>query len=209
MKHTHAIACYVASVIALMFFAIVLNSCNTLRHYKKVAKDAPRSEAKRDILASVCAVEFPVVPKTDTLIETVTITDTSNERNLKAIIKQLAKQLSDRPECPQVNVDSLHDAIVSSIKPTIINKTKTVTNTVLDSAAMHIAQNKYDDLLKQHDDSVKVLVDIREDYEELKANTNSSKWLLKQFLKLNWWWMLLLSLAITAIIILLKKARLI
>lgn len=202
MKHTHAIACYVASVIALMFFAIVLNSCNTLRHYKKVAKDAPRSEAKRDILAPVCAVEFPVKNSVDSTVVIEYVADTTNEARLKKIIKQLAAQLSSRPECPQVDEDSLLIELKKSIKPDTVKITTKVKETKFDSAAFktlqlqtdkHLenAQLKYDELGKAFEKSEANFYKANARVKQLEAGTKSNLQLAKWFLKINWWWLLI------------------
>lgn len=93
MSKIYSIFCYIASAILFLLFVIALASCSSLRHYKKVAKDAPRNEAKRNLLAPICALEFPVKNKVDSIVVTEYKADTANENRLKQIIRQLAKQL--------------------------------------------------------------------------------------------------------------------
>ena len=126
MSKKYSIFCYIASAILLLLFVITLASCGSLRHYKKVAKDAPRNEAKRNLLAPICALEFPVKNKVDSIVVTEYKADTANELKLKLIIKQLAKQLEQRPECPQIDADSLYDAVKNSIKPDTLKITTKV-----------------------------------------------------------------------------------
>lgn len=186
-------------------------SCSPLRHYKKVAKDQPRDKAKRELLAPVCAIEFPVIAsKTETKIDTIYApVDTGAISTLKITVRQLLRQLQQRPECPQINEDSLIDAVKSTIKPQVKTVHHYTTETVLDSAAMVVAQTKYSNLLNQYEDSLKAFDNLRKDHKQLVNNTKSNRWLIKQFLKLNWWWLLLVAGATTALIILFRKARLI
>lgn len=206
MKHTHAIACYVASIIAIIFFAIVLNSCSQLRHYKKVAKDAyPRSEAKRKILAPVLAAEFPVkeTTKEDSNKNVVykPVFDSVRENNYKKFIRELQKRCAERRE---IDVDSLIEEMKASIPPDTVEVTKNYykTTTVRDSAAMRtqqiyyedllkVAQKKYDVLLSTDDKRKDSLYKVTTAYNTIKAGTKSNVQLGKWFLKNNWWWMLI------------------
>lgn len=144
MSKKYSILCYVASAILLLLFVIALASCGSLRHYKKVAKDAPRNEAKRNLLAPICALEFPVKNKVDSIVVTEYKADTANELKLKLIIKQLAKQLEQRPECPQIDADSLYDAVKNSIKPDTLKITTKVKERIFDSAAFKVLQLQTD-----------------------------------------------------------------
>jgi hypothetical protein len=167
-----------------------------------VAKDAPRSEAKRDILASVCAVEFPVKNSVDSTVVIEYVADTTNEARLKKIIKQLAAQLSSRPECPQVDEDSLLIELKKSIKPDTVKITTKVKETKFDSAAFktlqlqtdkHLenAQLKYDELGKAFEKSEANFYKANARVKQLEAGTKSNLQLAKWFLKINWWWLLI------------------
>lgn len=176
--------------------AALLTGCSSLKHYKKVANDTQRNDVKRNLLAPVCAAEFPVKKSTDSIVvvEYQTIVDTSKEAYLKATIKQLLKQLQQRPECPQINEDSLFDAVKSSIKPDVVTKTVTtkIKETVLDSAAMKVAQIKYDQLAIAFQKSEANFYKANARVKQLEDGTKNNVQLAKWFLKHNWWWLLIL-----------------
>jgi len=204
MNKTYSAICYIISGIIILILAFTLASCSSLRHYKKVAKDTPRSEAKRNILAPVCALEFPVKNKVDSIVVTEYKADTANELKLKLIIKQLAKQLEQRPECPQIDADSLYYEFKKSIKPDTIKITTKVKETKFDSAAFKVlqmqtdkhlqdAQLKYDALgiafQKSEANFYKANARVTVLEEGTKDNIQLAKW----FLKHNWWWLLIIA----------------
>lgn len=197
MKRAYEIICYIiVVVIGVLLICSILAGCSSLKPYKKVANDTQRNEAKRNLLAPVCATEFPVKKSTDSVvvIEYQTIVDTTKESYLKATIKQLLKQLQQRPECPQINEDSLFDAVKSSIKPDVVTKTVTtkIKETVLDSAAMKVAQIKYDELAIAFQKSEANFYKANTRVKQLEDGTKSNIQLGKWFLKHNWWWLLIL-----------------
>jgi len=192
---------YIVLAIAVVFMAI---SCSPLRHYKKVAKDTPRSEAKRNLLAPICALEFPVKNSIDSIVVTEYKVDTSNENRLKQIIRQLAKQLEQRPECPQIDADSLYYEFKKSIKPDTIKITTKVKETLFDSAKFKILQNetdkhlqnaqlKYDELGIAYQKSEANFYKANARVKQLEAGTKNNIQLGKWFLKNNWYWLLIIA----------------
>lgn len=188
-------------MLAVMLIAIF--SCSSLRHYNKVAKDATRTESKRNILAPICALEFPVKNKVDSIVVTEYKADTANELKLKQIIKQLAKQLEQRPECPQIDADSLYYEFKKSIKPDTIKITTKVKETLFDSAKFKILQNetdkylqdaqlKYDELGIAYQKSEANFYKANARVKQLEAGTKNNIQLGKWFLKHNWWWLLIM-----------------
>lgn len=203
MNKTYSAICYIISGIIILILAFTLTSCSGLRHYKKVAKDTPRSEAKRNILAPVCAIEFPVKNSIDSIVVTEYKVDTSNENRLKQIIRQLSKQLEQRPECPQIDADSMYYAIASSIKPDTVKITTKIKETKFDSAAFKVlqmqtdkhlqdAQLKYDELgiafQKSEANFYKANARVTVLEEGTKDNIQLLKWLIKN----NWYWLLIM-----------------
>ncbi len=197
MSKKYSIFCYIASAILLLLFVIALASCSSLRHYKKVAKDTPRSEAKRNILAPVCAIEFPVKNSIDSIVVTEYKVDTSNENRLKQIIRQLSKQLEQRPECPQIDADSMYYAIASSIKPDTVKITTKIKETKFDSAAFKVLQLQTDKYMQvaqsRFETSENELAQVKKERDQLKAGTKNNIQLIKWFLKNNWYWLLIIA----------------
>lgn len=197
MSKKYSIFCYIASAILLLLFVITLASCGSLRHYKKVAKDAPRNEAKRNLLAPICALEFPVKNKVDSIVVTEYKADTANELKLKLIIKQLAKQLEQRPECPQIDADSLYDAVKNSIKPDTLKITTKVKERIFDSAAFKVLQLQTDKYMQvaqsRFETSENELAQVKKERDQLKAGTKNNIQLIKWFLKNNWYWLLIIA----------------
>jgi len=204
MNKTYSAICYIISGIIILILAFTLTSCSGLRHYKKVAKDTPRSEAKRNILAPVCAIEFPVKNSIDSIVVTEYKVDTSNENRLKQIIRQLAKQLEQRPECPQIDADSLYYEFKKSIKPDTIKITTKVKETLFDSAKFKILQNetdkhlqnaqlKYDELGIAYQKSEANFYKANARVKQLEAGTKNNIQLGKWFLKNNWYWLLIIA----------------
>jgi len=186
---------YTVLATAVVFIAI---SCSPLRHYNKVAKDAmPRSEAKRNILAPVCSAEFPNKQSVDSTIEYIYLPDTTENNQLKIIIKQLLRQLQQRPECPQIDEDSLYDAIKSSIKTDTLRIKEKVTIKTIDSAYIYqltsAFEKNYNTLQKSYYDSLSELRQVKKELQELKDNTHKNKWLVWQLIKINWWWLLIVA----------------
>jgi len=185
---------YIVLATAVVFIAI---SCSSLRHYNKVAKDAPRNEAKRNLLAPICALEFPVKNKVDSIVVTEYKADTANELKLKLIIKQLAKQLEQRPECPQIDADSLYYELKKSIKPDTIKITTKVKETLFDSAAFKVLQLQTDKYMQvaqsRFETSENELAQVKKERDQLKAGTKNNIQLIKWFLKNNWYWLLIIA----------------
>jgi len=186
---------YTVLAIAVVFMAI---SCSPLRHYNKVAKDAtPRSEAKRNILAPVCSAEFPNKQSVDSTIEYIYLPDTTENNNLKIIIKQLLRQLQQRPECPQIDADSLYDAVKNSIKPDTLKITTKVKERIFDSAAFKVLQLQTDKYMQvaqsRFETSENELAQVKKERDQLKAGTKNNIQLIKWFLKNNWYWLLIIA----------------
>jgi len=185
---------YIVLVTVVVFIA---TSCSSLRHYNKVAKDAPRNEAKRNLLAPICALEFPVKNKVDSIVVTEYKADTANELKLKLIIKQLAKQLEQRPECPQIDADSLYYELKKSIKPDTIKITTKVKETLFDSAAFKVLQLQTDKYMQvaqsRFETSENELAQVKKERDQLKAGTKNNIQLIKWFLKNNWYWLLIIA----------------
>ena len=186
---------YTVLAIAVVFMAI---SCSPLRHYNKVAKDAtPRSEAKRNILAPVCVAEFPNKQSVDSTIEYIYLPDTTENNNLKIIIKQLLRQLQQRPECPQIDADSLYDAVKNSIKPDTLKITTKVKERIFDSAAFKVLQLQTDKYMQvaqsRFETSENELAQVKKERDQLKAGTKNNIQLIKWFLKNNWYWLLIIA----------------
>jgi len=204
MNKTYSAICYIISGIIILILAFTLASCSSLRHYKKVAKDAPRTEAKRNILAPICAFEFPVKNKVDSIVVTEYKADTANELKLKQIIRQLSKQLEQRPECPQIDADSLYDAVKNSIKPGTLKITTKIKETKFDSAAFKVlqmqtdkhlqdAQLKYDELGIAFQKSEANFYKANARVKQLEAGTKNNIQLGKWFFKNNWYWLLIIA----------------
>lgn len=186
---------YIVLAIAVVFME---TSCSSLRHYNKVAKDAtPRSEAKRNILAPVCVAEFPNKQSIDSSIEYIYLPDTTENNQLKIIIKQLLRQLQQRPECPQIDEDSLYDAIKSSIKIDTVRVKEKVTIKTVDSAYIYqltsAFEKNYNTLQRSYYDSLSELQQVKKELQELKDNTHKNKWMVWQLIKINWWWLLIVA----------------
>jgi len=185
---------YIVLVTVVVFIA---TSCSSLRHYNKVAKDAPRNEAKRNLLAPICALEFPVKNKVDSIVVTEYKADTANENRLKQIIRQLAKQLEQRPECPQIDADSLYYELKKSIKPDTIKITTKVKETLFDSAAFKVLQLQTDKYMQvaqsRFETSENELAQVKKERDQLKAGTKNNIQLIKWFLKNNWYWLLIIA----------------
>lgn len=186
---------YIVLAIAVVFME---TSCSSLRHYNKVAKDAtPRSEAKRNILAPVCVAEFPNKQSIESSIEYIYLPDTTENNQLKIIIKQLLRQLQQRPECPQIDEDSLYDAIKSNIKTDTLRIKEKVTIKTIDSAYIYqltsAFEKNYNTLQKSYYDSLSELQQVKKELQELKENTHKNKWLVWQLIKINWWWLLIVA----------------
>ena len=150
----------------------------------------PRSEAKRNILAPICANEFPVKEKTDTVIEYTAIPNTVKEQYLKYIIKQLQRQLEQQPECPQIDADSLYQVILSTIPKDTIVKSKIITRIVEDSSKLKIAETKYNELLQDFYKLDATYIATDKQLKELQDNVDSNSFLLKKLFAKNWWWIL-------------------
>lgn len=174
------------SAIILLLFIV---ACNPLKHYNKVAEDGNRNETKRNILAPICAKEFPAKKSIDTFvsIEYKTIIDTASEAKLKAIINKLTETIKAKPNCPQFNEDSLYKAIKESIKPEVQlkNVTTKIKETIVDSAALQVAQINFSNLYKKYEVS-------NAEKEKLESGTKNNIQLLKWFLIHNWWWLLII-----------------
>ena len=198
-------------VVVIMLLLTIFFSCSPLRHYKKVSKDIPRSEAKRAILAPICANEFPNKQSVDSTIEYIYLPDTTENNNLKIIIKQLLRQLQQRPECPQIDEDSLYNAIKSGIKIDTVRIKEKVTIRTIDSAYIYqLTQQhdiKYNVLLKKLNDTTEALHQSQDKVNYYEQGVKSNKQLLKWFWKLNWWWIMLLMGATAAIIWLSRKSN--
>jgi len=198
MNKTYSAICYIISGIIILILAFTLTSCSGLRHYKKVAKDAtPRSEAKRNILAPVCVAEFPNKQSIDSSIEYIYLPDTTENNQLKIIIKQLLRQLQQRPECPQIDEDSLYDAIKSNIKTDTLRIKEKVTIKTIDSAYIYqltsAFEKNYNTLQKSYYDSLSELRQVKKELQDMKENTHKNKWLVWQLIKINWWWLLIVA----------------
>jgi len=154
-----------------------------------------RSEAKRNILAPVCVAEFPNKQSIDSSIEYIYLPDTTENNQLKIIIKQLLRQLQQRPECPQIDEDSLYDAIKSNIKTDTLRIKEKVTIKTIDSAYIYqltsAFEKNYNTLQKSYYDSLSELQQVKKELQELKENTHKNKWLVWQLIKINWWWLLI------------------
>lgn len=200
---------YIALLLATLF---TITSCSSIRYYKKVAKDStPRSEAKRNILAPVCVAEFPNKQNVDTAVEYIYIADTTDNYNLKIIIKQLLRQLQQRPECPQIDEDSLYDAIKSNIKTDTLRIKEKVTIKTIDSAYIYqLTQQReirYNVLQKKLNDTINALHLSQDKVNYYEQGVKSNKQLLKWFWKLNWWWIMLLICGAASIIWLSRKSN--
>ena len=179
-------------VVVTMLLLTIFFSCSPLRHYKKVSKDIPRSEAKRAILAPICANEFPVKEITDTVVEYSTITDSTKIIQLKRIIKEMQRELEQRPECPQIDADSLYQVILSTIPKDTIVKSKIITRIVEDSSKLKIAETKYNEILQDFYKLDATYIATDKQLKQLQQDVNSNSFLLKKLLKKNWYWLLLL-----------------
>lgn len=177
-------------VVVIMLLLTIFFSCSPLRHYKKVSKDIPRSEAKRAILAPICANEFPVKATTDTVVEYSTIADSTKIIQLKRIIKEMQRELEQRPECPQIDADSLYQVILSTIPKDTIVKSKIITRIVEDSSKLKIAETKYNELLQDFYKLDATYIATDKQLKELQDNVDSNSFLLKKLFAKNWWWIL-------------------
>jgi hypothetical protein len=177
-------------VVVTMLLLTIFFSCSPLRHYKKVANDIPRSEAKRAILAPICANEFPVKEITDTVVEYSTIADSTKIIQLKRIIKEMQRELEQRPECPQIDADSLYQVILSTIPKDTIVKSKIITRIVEDSSKLKIAETKYNELLQDFYKLDATYIATDKQLKELQDNVDSNSFLLKKLFAKNWWWIL-------------------
>lgn len=198
MSKRESIIVLILTVLVAAFFTIMLNSCSGIKHYKYVAKDNNITKKKKDILAPVAARLFPVIPtkvEESTSKDTVYRADTTGYSLLRRMIKQLQWQLQQKPECPQIDADSLESEIRKNIKPDTIRyyTTKYSKETVLDSAVMQIAQSNYERLLSKYDSLFSKSEKYKEERDTLTKGTKSNKQLFIWLLKKNW---LLLSIIV-------------
>jgi hypothetical protein len=194
---------------AIAMLAVIFFSCNVVRHYKKAAADVkPVTEKKKEYAALIANRYFPNKEKIDSIVVKEYVSDTTKEGQLRVVIKQLLRQLQERTECPQLNEDSLYDAIIATIKKdTVIIRTKVI-KTITDSLAIYNATSQYrynyNLLLKQYNevfDSNELNKKEVKELRQYKESTNKSSWLLWQLIKKNWW----ILLTLIAIIILLRR----
>lgn len=173
----------VAFVCLGLFLVVLFTGCSPLAPYKKVAADYPRSQEKRNILAPVCKIEFPVEKGKDSSSTTTTVIvkDTSANSALRAKIDQLGTALSQRPDCPQIDKDSLYEAIRSQIKPEThtITKIERIVETKIDSAGMIVLITQYNQLRQDYQKSVNEGVAKDDKIANLQSDVkDANKWKL-------------------------------
>jgi outer membrane murein-binding lipoprotein Lpp len=187
----HRIKYYVWIIVATLVAIVLvfLAGCSPLRKYKAVAADYPRSQEKREILAPVCKLEFPAEARKDSSSseKTVIVKDTSANALLRSQIAELSRKLSERPDCPQINSDSLYEAIKSKIKPEVHETTKTVRviETKIDSAGMVVLQTQYRQLKADYDQKEIALQTANKEIDRLNiALDKEGKWKIYFFILL-------------------------
>lgn len=141
-------------ILFLLFLAsMIFTSCSPYRHYNQVAADGNRDQKKKDILAPVCAQEFPVKEKTtieyregETKIEK----DTAGYASFRNTIDSF-NVVAKNKNCPQLNTDSLIQTIQAKIKPEIRTRVDTFRKDVVkaDSALMRVYQLQIEALTKE------------------------------------------------------------
>lgn len=127
---------------------ILLASCNPLRHYQKVASDIPRSEAARNILAEICARDFP--NKETVYYRDSIVTEIVTDENVNAELLQELQRLKSKT-CPRLNVDSILKLCKTKRDTIRIIQFKSKEVTILDSAAMQRLHNSYKKILSDKD----------------------------------------------------------
>jgi hypothetical protein len=195
--------------------AIAISSCSIYKPYKDVAADSNRDSIKRNLLAPVCAAEFPVkVLETkifdsssqQLLSDNVTVISqlkVINDSLLKmkqriitvkdsadcfALLKQYDRQLSFYAH----KVDSLAKEIKLSVQN---NRYRFEQQKILDSAAqqkLRVDINKLNDVIKA---AYKKLTEVETErdqiqtkYKKLQDDSDSLQWLLLHvWRKLKWW----------------------
>lgn len=136
--------CLLCSLIFVLIIA--LWGCSPYRHWQEVNQDENVDKKKRDLLAPVCAKQFPMIPLIDTFFtagKTIIQQDTSGYFGLRSQIDSLNKVSAKDPNCPQLNVDSVMAYLKKQIKPTYIYKTDTLRiNKVEKDSALAYAQDQ-------------------------------------------------------------------
>jgi uncharacterized lipoprotein YmbA len=127
---------YMFIVLCLFIIALSLCSCNTekkaLKPYKLVNSDVDSSfkDKKKELIARVCAVNFPIETKTividSTKTKVIKVTDNAAINRLK----QLLKDCANKP----INIDSIYNSLpldtvyVDKYHTTTITKKDTINN---------------------------------------------------------------------------------
>lgn len=182
-------AIYMFIVLCLFVIALAMCSCNAekkaLKPYKAVNSDVDSSfkAKKKELIARVCAVNFPIEIKTikiDSVVNRIVkVTDNALINKLKA---QLAKG------CPTLNIDSIlnDNAIVDTI---YIDHYHTTTSTVKDTVGSYFKaqienelRGKVNDLTAENTSLNKHISDITNDLNNVSKERN--KWRLYFFLLL-------------------------
>jgi len=103
---------YLAILIAMLIFAIGLQSCSSerkaLKPYKAVNSDVDTSfkSKKKELVARVCAINFPIQEKT--IIKDSITTKIVRVQDMN-VINKLKAQLAKG--CPEINIDSIYNEL--------------------------------------------------------------------------------------------------
>lgn len=204
MKYVNKFACLwlIIVVVGVMWLA----SCSDLRHYRAVADDHNRNEAKRSLLAPVCAAEFPPKVSDDTTIRESLrhVRDTTGETRLRNSLDSLSKLLASKPGCPQLNTDSLITVIRATLKPDTVYKDKmvSITRNRIDSAQARMLQDiiagakaqitkiefSYDQLQGMNKQQLAEIKALKDDRNNPGANL---KYFCLSLIKQWWFWLIM------------------
>lgn len=112
----------------LFLIFVLLLSCNSLRHYHKVATDTEVTPEKKAIIAPWISAHFP----TETIYlkgeEVIVVDSTFNQAIIDSLISSIDSLTSSSET--KINIDSLKEAIRKECVPRIVYKTKVRVDTV-------------------------------------------------------------------------------
>lgn len=120
-------------IIIAFALSVALFGCSPLRHYEAVAKDSPRSEAKRAILAPVCAVEFPIRDSAGKVNQDYKPADNTNYQGQIDSLQNLINELI---------ADAATQAYSAAMAPTAPGEIKPAPSTALQKVAQAVNKLK-------------------------------------------------------------------
>jgi hypothetical protein len=186
-------AMYMFIMLCLFIIALSLCACNAekkaLRPYVKVATDTDSNyiSKKKDLIARVCAVNFPIETKTividSTKTKIVKVTDNASINRLKALLKECANK--------EINVDSIYNTL--PLDTLYVDKYHTTTITQKDTVGNFYKANEIQSL---KNDNFILKASINAKIDDYNDEVTHSKKLQKERNKWRLYFILLVCLII-------------